>query len=143
MRTTGILRAALLAAAAAAAAAGAGASTSAVAIANAAAAAAAAPPPRDPLDPRGLRAPRRRLRDPTQCAYPSAKGCGALTWPVSWSMRGSLYMYCYINCSLAFFDAHRELGTFGGVVGVDHYWTHRAYTRRHARALARRPGCSP
>jgi hypothetical protein len=77
----------------------------------------------DPRDPRGLRAPR-RAADPVQCAYPTDKGCGRLTWPVTWSMRESLYTYCYINCPLDYFDKHRELGVFGGVVGVDHYWTH-------------------
>ena len=36
-------------------------------------------------------------------------------------MRGSLYAYCYITCPLAYFDSHRELGVFAGVVGLDHY----------------------
>lgn len=80
---------------------------------------------RDPLDPRGLRAPRRPRApsDPVDCSNPTSKGCGALTWPVSWSMRGSLYTYCYIKCPLEYFDTHRNLGVFAGVVGVDHYWT--------------------
>jgi hypothetical protein len=77
----------------------------------------------NPYDPRGLRAPR-RAADPVQCAYPTDKGCGRLTWPVAWSMRGSLYTYCYIDCPLGYFDKHRDLGVFAGVVGVDHYWTH-------------------
>ena len=67
--------------------------------------------------------PRRARRPdaPTQCPDPTDKGCGALTWPVSWSMRGSLYAYCYITCPLDYFDSHRELGVFAGVVGLDHY----------------------
>ena len=58
-----------------------------------------------------------------QCAYPSAKGCGIPTWKISYAMRNSLYTYCYETCPLAFLSQHKDLGVFGGVVGVDHYWT--------------------
>jgi len=71
-------------------------------------------------DPRGLRRERRSAAgaSPTQCPSPTSKGCGALTWPVTWAMRASLYTYCYQACPLIYFDQHRELGVFGGVVGV-------------------------
>ena len=73
---------------------------------------------------RARRAARRAGADPTQCAYPVDTGCGPLRWPTTWSMRSSLYTYCFEVCPLAFFEAHPELGSFAGVVGVDHYWTH-------------------
>lgn len=63
------------------------------------------------------------ISSPTQCAYPSAKGCGIPTWKISYAMRNSLYTYCYETCPLAFLSQHKDLGVFGGVVGVDHYWT--------------------
>lgn len=41
-------------------------------------------------------------------------------------MRESLYTYCYEHCPLEAFANYSAagLGTFGGVVAVDHYWTH-------------------
>ena len=60
---------------------------------------------------------------PTQCPSPTSKGCGVPSWPVSYAMRSSLYTYCYETCPLAFFSQHKDVGVFGGVVGVDHYWT--------------------
>jgi hypothetical protein len=44
-------------------------------------------------------------------------------------MRQSLYTYCYGGCPLDFFSNNTHLGVFGGVVGVDHYWTQQV--RRH------------
>ena len=58
-----------------------------------------------------------------QCPSPVQTGCALPTWDVRWSMRGSLYTYCYQSCPLAFFANHTSMGTFSGVVGVDHYWT--------------------
>ena len=59
---------------------------------------------------------------PRQCPSPTSKGCGKPSWPVTWAMRQSLYTYCFEKCPLAFFANHTDLGVFGGVVGVDHYW---------------------
>ena len=64
---------------------------------------------------------------PRQCPSPTSKGCGkpsGANWPVTWAMRQSLYTYCFEHCPLDFFANHTALGVFGGVVGVDHYWTH-------------------
>ena len=61
--------------------------------------------------------------EPTQCPDPTTRGCGMPAWDVRWSMRASLYTYCYESCPLEFFANHSDLGLFGGVVGVDHYWT--------------------
>jgi hypothetical protein len=60
---------------------------------------------------------------PTQCPDPTSKGCAKPNWPPVWAMRQSLYAYCYQHCPLDFFANHTQLGVFGGVVGVDHYWT--------------------
>lgn len=59
----------------------------------------------------------------TQCPSPTSKGCAVPSWPTYWSMRQSLYTYCFEHCPLAFFQNNSHLGLFGGVVGVDHYWT--------------------
>jgi len=60
---------------------------------------------------------------PTQCPDPTSKNCGVPQWPNYWSMRPSLYTYCFENCPLEYFANNTHLGVFGGVVGVDHYWT--------------------
>ena len=60
---------------------------------------------------------------PTDCSSPSSKNCAIPSWPVYWSMRQSLYTYCFGNCPLAYFANNTHLGVFGGVVGVDHYYT--------------------
>ncbi len=39
-------------------------------------------------------------------------------------MAGSGYTYCYESCPLEWLGNNTHLGVFGGVVGVDHYWTH-------------------
>lgn len=41
-------------------------------------------------------------------------------------MAGSTYTYCYHGCPLDWLINNTQalgLGEFGGVVGVDHYWT--------------------
>ena len=56
-------------------------------------------------------------------------GCGP---PVGekwdrWDMAGSTYTYCYHGCVVDWlFNNTKPLGLpeYGGVVGVDHYWTH-------------------
>ncbi len=58
---------------------------------------------------------------PTQCPNPTSRGCAKPTWPVHWSMRQSLYAYCFEHCPLEFFANNTHLGVFGGVIGVDHY----------------------
>jgi len=91
-----------------------------------------------------------------QCPSPTAAGCGMPTganWEPRWAMRSSLYAYCFEHCPLAYFEAHKALGVFDGVVAFDHYWTHQgssstrgqrrgarlAPRRARARAAARRP----
>jgi hypothetical protein len=39
-------------------------------------------------------------------------------------MRDSLYSYCFFHCPLDALFTSRQFGLFGGVVGVDHYYTH-------------------
>jgi hypothetical protein len=60
---------------------------------------------------------------PRDCSSPTSAGCRKPDWPVSYAMRASLYTYCYEHCPLAFFANNTHLGTFAGVVGVDHYHT--------------------
>ena len=55
---------------------------------------------------------------PRQCPSPTNKGCGMPTWPNYWSMRNSIYTYCFEKCPLAFFANNTNLGVFGGVVRV-------------------------
>ena len=38
-------------------------------------------------------------------------------------MAESTYTYCFGHCPLKSLANQTALGTFGGVVGVDHYWT--------------------
>lgn len=44
-------------------------------------------------------------------------------WPVRWDMASSTYMYCFRSCQLDWLSNNTKLGLWGGVVGVDHYWT--------------------
>jgi len=65
---------------------------------------------------------------PVQCPSPVSTNCAVPTgaaWPVRWSMRGSLYTYCFTHCPLNSFAAYAQagLGTFAGVAAIDHYWT--------------------
>ena len=65
---------------------------------------------------------------PRQCADPSREGCALPSgpnWAPRWSMRGSLYTYCYDTCPVASFVEHAAAGRgrFEGVVATDHYWT--------------------
>jgi hypothetical protein len=39
-------------------------------------------------------------------------------------MAGSGYVYCFNTCPIPWLTNNTRYGTFGGVVGVDHYWTH-------------------
>ena len=63
------------------------------------------------------------------CTDGGGGGCGP---PVGekwdrWDMAGSTYTYCYQGCAVDWlYNNTKALGlnTFGGVVGVDHYWTH-------------------
>ena len=44
-----------------------------------------------------------------------------------WDMAGSTYTYCFGGCPIPWLIANTQalgLGEYGGVVGVDHYWTH-------------------
>ena len=62
-----------------------------------------------------------------QCPSPTTDGCGLPTganWAPRWAMRSSIYAYCFEVCPLAYFEAHKSLGVFDGVVACDHYWTH-------------------
>ncbi len=38
-------------------------------------------------------------------------------------MAGSTYTYCYEGCPLPWLANNTNLGVWGGVVGVDHYYT--------------------
>ena len=65
---------------------------------------------------------------PTQCPSPTRQGCALPSgpaWVPRWSMRGSLYTYCYETCPIASFVGHAAagLGDFEGIVATDHYWT--------------------
>jgi len=70
-------------------------------------------------------------------AAPAFSGCvdggnGGCGHPVGskwdrWDMAGSTYTYCYQGCAVDWlFNNTKPLGLpeYGGVVGVDHYWTH-------------------
>jgi hypothetical protein len=39
-------------------------------------------------------------------------------------MAQSTYSYCFGTCPLDWLYNNSALGLWGGVVGVDHYWTH-------------------
>ena len=44
-----------------------------------------------------------------------------------WDMAGSTYTYCFGGCPIPWLIDNTKalgLGEYGGVVGVDHYWTH-------------------
>ena len=44
-----------------------------------------------------------------------------------WDMAGSTYTYCYHGCAVDWLYNNTDkfgLNKYGGVVGVDHYWTH-------------------
>ena len=65
---------------------------------------------------------------PTQCPSPTREGCALPSgpnWVPRWSMRGSLYTYCYETCPVASFVEHAAAGrgVFEGVVATDHYYT--------------------
>jgi len=70
------------------------------------------------------------------CAYARAGctdggrgGCGP---PIGdkwdrWDMAGSTYTYCFHGCVVDWLYNNTgalDLPSYGGVVGVDHYWTH-------------------
>lgn len=63
------------------------------------------------------------------CTDGGAGGCGVpvdARWD-TWSMRASTYTYCFGSCVVPWLlnnTASLGLGSFAGVVGVDHYWTH-------------------
>lgn len=57
------------------------------------------------------------------CTGAGSGGCAAPLWAPRWSMMESLYTYCFGSCPLEFFGNNTAIGLFGGVVGVDHYYT--------------------
>lgn len=61
---------------------------------------------------------------PTQCPSPTKSGCSMPSWPVTYAMKSSGYMYCFETCPLLWFENHTSVGLFQGVIGVDHYWTY-------------------
>jgi hypothetical protein len=66
------------------------------------------------------------------CAGCTDGGGGGCSAPVGakwdrWDMAGSTYTYCYHGCVVDWLYNNTKalgLGEYGGVVGVDHYWTH-------------------
>ena len=72
---------------------------------------------------------------PVGCSGSSNLGCSP---PVGekwdrWDMAGSTYAYCYdIGCAVDWFYNNTDkfgLNKYGGVVSVDHYWTHQVRQR--------------
>lgn len=59
-----------------------------------------------------------------QCAYETTAGCvGPPKWDTRWDMAGSGYIYCYQTCPIPWLTNNTQYGSYGGVLGVDHYWT--------------------
>eukprot|EP00051_Salpingoeca_urceolata_P035054 m.27944 g.27944 ORF g.27944 m.27944 type:complete len:401 (-) comp8677_c0_seq1:65-1267(-) len=63
-------------------------------------------------------------RDVRQCPDETRAGCSPPKWAPRWDTASSSYVYCFRKCPLSWLANHTEIGLFGGVVGVDHYWTH-------------------
>jgi len=60
-----------------------------------------------------------------QCPDHKDDGCIPPHWDVRWDMAGSGYIYCYETCPIEWLYNHSSIyGVYGGVLGVDHYWTH-------------------
>ena len=55
---------------------------------------------------------------------PDNSACSLPRWNVSWAMRDSSYAYCFFHCPLDSLFKNNQSGLWGGVVGVDHYFTH-------------------
>ena len=62
----------------------------------------------------------------------STEGCSLPQWKPRWSMSESTYGYCYRRCPLdalhhasnsSSTDSSAGTSVWGGLVGVDHYWT--------------------
>lgn len=76
------------------------------------------PPPLQ-LDPSNGTCPK-----PASPPPPANSACALPRWNASWAMRESSYSYCYGHCPLNSLLKNSQYGLWGGVVGVDHYYTH-------------------
>lgn len=60
----------------------------------------------------------------TQCPDETTAGCTSPPWNVSYAMRLSTYTYCFGECPVPWLIQNSQPGVYGGVIGVDHYYTH-------------------